>query len=50
MQKSKPLFLVLFLLVSKLYCQKLIWTGTENSNFFNESNWLVEGSNTAPIP
>ena len=50
MQKPKSLFLVFFLLVSKLYCQKLIWTGTENSNFFNESNWLVEGSNTAPIP
>ena len=50
MQKPKSLFLVFFLLVSKLYCQKLIWTGTDNSNFFNESNWIVEGSNTAPIP
>ena len=50
MSKSKPLFLLLFLLVSKLYCQKLIWSGTEDTNFFNETNWLVEGSNTAPEP
>lgn len=44
------LIIIITLFFNSSYSQRLIWTGKENSNFFNEINWLVEGSNTSPIP
>lgn len=42
------LIIIITLFFNLSYSQRLIWTGTDNSNFFNETNWIVEGSNVAP--
>ncbi|MFT7197368.1 MAG: hypothetical protein ACI83W_001738, partial [Marinoscillum sp.] len=39
---------VFFLLSSWASAQSLTWTGSTNSDFFNEQNWVVTGSQNAP--
>lgn len=46
----KALGLVMFgmLLSSSLLAQNLVWTGSADTDFFNESNWLIEGTEDQP--
>jgi|GEM_PF-2752069 len=40
--------IVFFLVLSKATAQTLVWTGSADNDFFNEQNWIIQGSQNAP--
>jgi len=46
--KKIALHLAFILIISSAMAQNVIWTGTTDSDFFNESNWIVEGTQNTP--
>jgi hypothetical protein len=42
-----PIALVLIITISSM-AQTVIWVGVSDSDFFNEANWIIEGTQNAP--
>lgn len=38
----------LFIITSNVYSQQLVWTGSANNDFFNESNWQEKDTQLSP--
>ena len=48
---DKKIFVVfcgLLIFFSQLKSQEIVWTGSNNTDFFNELNWTISGTNSSP--
>jgi len=47
-KKIFVIFCGLLFCFSQLRSQEIVWTGSNNADFFNELNWTISGTNSSP--